>query len=190
SIAEFWQRWHISLSTFLKEYLYIPMGGNRKGRFNTYRNLFITMVLGGLWHGAAWSYAVWGAYHGLALAIERYVMQGRKPVDTWLLSFLKGCMVFTVVSFGWLLFKLPIFWQAVLYCKTIFLAPFYSTDKDRLLLIFLYSMPVIVYHAIYIMDNQFSARFHKNLSASIYAILLFLILFNSGTSGSFIYFQF
>ena len=73
TFSEFWKRWHISLSTFLKEYLYFPLGGSRKGRLRTYINLTITMVLGGLWHGAAWSYAVWGAFHGFALALERLI---------------------------------------------------------------------------------------------------------------------
>ncbi|MEZ6126145.1 MAG: MBOAT family O-acyltransferase [Planctomycetaceae bacterium] len=66
SFSEFWRRWHVSLSSFLKEYLYIPLGGNRSGRLRTYRNLLLTMILGGLWHGAAWSYAIWGLAHGLA----------------------------------------------------------------------------------------------------------------------------
>ena len=70
-IADFWHRWHISLSSWLRDYLYIPLGGNRAGKFNTYRNLMLTMLLGGLWHGAAWTFVVWGALHGLALAVHR-----------------------------------------------------------------------------------------------------------------------
>ncbi len=72
SITEFWQRWHISLSTWLRDYLYIPLGGNRKGNTRTYANLMITMLLGGLWHGASWRFVIWGGWHGLALAIERF----------------------------------------------------------------------------------------------------------------------
>lgn len=72
TITEFWQRWHISLSTWLRDYLYIPLGGNRKGRARTYINLLLTMVLGGLWHGASWRFVIWGAWHGAALAIERF----------------------------------------------------------------------------------------------------------------------
>ncbi len=72
TITELWQRWHISLSTWLKDYLYIPLGGNRKGTFNTYRNLMLTMLLGGLWHGAAWRFVIWGGMHGIALVIERF----------------------------------------------------------------------------------------------------------------------
>lgn len=190
SFAEFWQRWHISLSSFLKEYLYIPLGGNRHGEFNTYRNLFITMVLGGLWHGAAWSYAVWGAYHGLALAIERYLGTSIRFRKTPLLTFLQGCVVFGLVSLGWLFFKLPDFSHAWLYIQRIVLAPFYSTDKERLLIIALYSAPVILYHIAYLSKRSTVGRIRPALSPVVYAILLFMIVLNSGSSGDFIYFQF
>ena len=73
SIQDFWRRWHISLSSWLRDYLYIPLGGNRLGSLLTYRNLMITMLLGGLWHGAAWTFVVWGLLHGIGLAIHRYV---------------------------------------------------------------------------------------------------------------------
>ncbi len=78
SITEFWQRWHITLSSWLRDYLYIPLGGNRKGTFNTYRNLILTMVLGGLWHGANWTFVVFGAVQGLLLTLERMLAGGRK----------------------------------------------------------------------------------------------------------------
>jgi alginate O-acetyltransferase complex protein AlgI len=76
SIADFWRRWHMSLSTWLRDYLYIPLGGNRGGAFKTYRNLMTTMVLGGLWHGAAWTFVAWGALHGGALAVHRALFAG------------------------------------------------------------------------------------------------------------------
>jgi alginate O-acetyltransferase complex protein AlgI len=73
SITDFWRRWHMSLSAWLKDYLYIPLGGNRRGRGRTYVNLLIVMGLGGLWHGAAWKFAVWGLWHGVLLAFERFL---------------------------------------------------------------------------------------------------------------------
>ena len=76
SITDFWRRWHISLSTFLRDYLYIPLGGNRKGPRRTYVNLIVVMLLGGLWHGANWTFVAWGAYHGTLLAFERF--QGKQ----------------------------------------------------------------------------------------------------------------
>ncbi len=78
SLQDFWRRWHISLSTWLRDYLYVPLGGNRHGEAKTYRNLFLTMFLGGVWHGAAWTFVFWGTFHGGMLAIERYM---RKKLD-------------------------------------------------------------------------------------------------------------
>jgi alginate O-acetyltransferase complex protein AlgI len=73
--ADFWRRWHITLSSWLRDYLYIPLGGNRKGEFRTYFNLMMTMLLGGLWHGASWTFVVWGAMHGIYLCIEKWIRQ-------------------------------------------------------------------------------------------------------------------
>ena len=75
--SDFWQRWHVSLSTWLRDYLYIPLGGNRGSRFKTYRNMFLVMALGGLWHGAAWPYVLWGSYHGVLLVLERLILDAR-----------------------------------------------------------------------------------------------------------------
>ena len=105
---EFWSRWHISLSTWLRDYLYIPLGGNRNGNAQTYRNLIITMVLGGLWHGAAWNFVLWGLYHGIALSIHRAIgsirsaARERKSVVN---DLLKITLFFIVISYGWLLFR-------------------------------------------------------------------------------------
>ena len=74
-LGDFWRRWHISLSTWFRDYVYIPLGGNRKGAARRYLNLMVTMLLGGLWHGAAWTFVLWGAFHGALLAVER--MRGK-----------------------------------------------------------------------------------------------------------------
>lgn len=84
SIDDFWRRWHISLSSWLRDYLYIPLGGNRKGETKTYRNLFATMVLGGLWHGAAWTFVAWGALHGAALAFHRAFFKETTKLGFWI----------------------------------------------------------------------------------------------------------
>ena len=102
SFGEFWQRWHMTLSRFLRDFLYIPLGGNRKGKLKTIRNLMITMLLGGLWHGAAWGFVLWGAIHGIALVIE-HQFRGKvrlpKPV-AWFL-------VFNIVCLAWIPFRAP-----------------------------------------------------------------------------------
>src|SRR5256885_12487742 len=76
SLQDFWRRWHMSLSSWLRDYLYIPLGGNRQGRARTYVNLMLTMLLGGLWHGANWTFVVWGGIHGAGLAVERFLTGG------------------------------------------------------------------------------------------------------------------
>ncbi|MFZ4478521.1 MAG: MBOAT family O-acyltransferase [Rhodoferax sp.] len=103
SITEFWKRWHMSLSNWLREYLYISLGGNRKGPTRTYINLFLTMLLGGLWHGANWTFVLWGAWHGGILMLERYWDQrfGKPLLPAWLQVF--KTMLLVIV--GWILFR-------------------------------------------------------------------------------------
>ena len=111
TITEFWRRWHISLSSWLKDYLYISLGGNRRGKVRTYINLLITMLLGGLWHGASMRFILWGALHGVALAIHKWVMgcfPGCKATGAEMPAwrrFLGVCFTFHVVCFGWILFR-------------------------------------------------------------------------------------
>ena len=104
SITEFWRRWHISLSTWLRDYLYIPLGGNRKGKRRTYINLLLTMVLGGLWHGANWTFVLWGAWHGAILAAERLL--GGKKECPWP-HLIAWPMTFLFVMIGWVVFRAP-----------------------------------------------------------------------------------
>lgn len=103
SVTEFWRRWHISLSNWLRDYLYIPLGGNRGGTLKTYRNLMLTMVLGGLWHGANWTFFLWGAWHGLFLSIERLIMrQGSTAIWPTGLGWLCTMLI---VLIGWVMFR-------------------------------------------------------------------------------------
>jgi alginate O-acetyltransferase complex protein AlgI len=101
SFRDFWRRWHMTLSRFLRDFLYIPLGGNRGGKWKTARNLMITMTLGGLWHGAAWGFVLWGALHGACLMIERMLSGRVKAPPAWL----RWAIVFHVVVFGWILFR-------------------------------------------------------------------------------------
>ncbi|WP_166415628.1 MBOAT family O-acyltransferase [Cochlodiniinecator piscidefendens] len=108
SITEFWRRWHISLSNWLRDYLYVPLGGNRKGTLKTYRNLLITMVLGGLWHGANWTFVLWGSWHGFFLAIERWRtrrIQG-EVMRIWP-RYIGWPFTTLVVLLGWVMFRAP-----------------------------------------------------------------------------------
>src|SRR3954447_9041609 len=98
---EFWRRWHMTLSRFLRDFLYIPLGGNRGGRWKTYRNLMLTMVLGGLWHGAAWTFVLWGAFQGAGLCIEHLLGERWERVPVWL----RWVVTFHLICFGWILFR-------------------------------------------------------------------------------------
>jgi alginate O-acetyltransferase complex protein AlgI len=114
SITEFWRRWHISLSTWLRDYLYIPIGGNRLGPGRTYANLAIVMILGGLWHGAAWTFAIWGAIHGSMLMLERW--RGKKSFYEKLPGPVRTAFTFVVVLFTWVFFRSSDLQLALTYC--------------------------------------------------------------------------
>jgi D-alanyl-lipoteichoic acid acyltransferase DltB (MBOAT superfamily) len=110
SLQEFWRRWHITLSRWLRDYLYIPLGGNRDGVGRTYLNLFLTMVLGGLWHGANWTFVMWGFIHGTGLVVERYVKTRwaeRSPLGLpyWLVAGLQWLLTFSIVCGAWVFFR-------------------------------------------------------------------------------------
>ena len=113
SITEFWRRWHISLSTWLRDYLYVPLGGNRHGSVRTYRNLMLTMLLGGLWHGASWNFVIWGAIHGGGLAAERRF--GTISTLSRTPRAFRVALTFLVVSLAWVFFRAPTLTSATQY---------------------------------------------------------------------------
>jgi alginate O-acetyltransferase complex protein AlgI len=124
SITDFWRRWHISLSTWLRDYLYISLGGNRKGRLMTYRNLMLTMLLGGLWHGASWNFLIWGGYHGGLLAVERAI-RGDRPLReewTWYYPF-QAIGTFALVMIGWVFFRAANLTQSMQVLHQMFRGP-------------------------------------------------------------------
>src|ERR1039457_3084608 len=105
SITDFWRRWHISLSTWLRDYLYIPLGGSRHGKWMTYRNLMLTMLLGGLWHGASWNFLIWGGYHGALLSIERALGVNADHEEwTWTYPF-RASLTVALALIGWVFFR-------------------------------------------------------------------------------------
>ncbi len=118
SLQDFWRRWHMTLSRWLRDYLYIPLGGNRKGRLLTYRNLLVTMLLGGLWHGAAWTFVAWGGIHGIGLAVERFRQDLRRahgrpePTSTLPRRVFARLLTFHVVCFAWIFFRADSFGRA------------------------------------------------------------------------------
>ncbi|MFZ1218231.1 MAG: MBOAT family protein [Chthoniobacterales bacterium] len=118
SITDFWRRWHISLSTWLREYLYVPLGGNRRGTRRTYFNLVLTMLLGGLWHGASWNFVIWGGLHGGMLAFER--SQGREGFYHNLPRLFRIAFTFLIVLLGWVFFRASDLPRALQYLASMF----------------------------------------------------------------------
>jgi D-alanyl-lipoteichoic acid acyltransferase DltB (MBOAT superfamily) len=128
SLQDFWRRWHMTLSRFLRDYLYIPMGGSRGSKAATYRNLMLTMLIGGLWHGAAWTFVVWGGIHGTGLAIEHFRADRRQalglsdPEDTPRRHFVEWLITFNVVCLAWVFFRSPTFDIAFTMLERLFTA--------------------------------------------------------------------
>jgi alginate O-acetyltransferase complex protein AlgI len=188
SFSEFWTRWHMSLSNWLRTYLYIPLGGNRKGRFRTYLNLMIVMGLGGLWHGAGLSYLTWGLFHGLFLVVERPFLNFFEKTDSTILRGLRIGVVFLGVTMLWIFFKLPNFDHALSYLAGMFES---STNPNPPKLFYnlalLYSLPVILQH--FGMASLFEGRL-KSWQPWLYGVLAALAYLEAGPETAFIYFQF
>ncbi len=194
SLGEFWRRWHISLSSWLRDYLYFPLGGNRRGRFRTYLNLFLVMAIGGLWHGAAWSFAIWGLYHGLGLAVERWVAERWPSLGTLVPRWLGVMLAVSFVSLGWLLFRLPDFEHVLVYIRCI--AENWGLglggQKRLWIYLFVFCLPVVLMHAwaAGALGGSAKGRAPRIGDWVLYGFLGFCILASSGLPGSFIYFQF
>lgn len=192
SFSEFWRRWHISLSSFLKEYLYITLGGNRRGKFRTYFNLMLTMILGGLWHGAALAFAIWGTFHGLALAIERLTRDifGKPNSKNIFFQVFHGLKVFLGVSIAWILFKLSNFPLTIQFFQILWINTSLPINYNDITYIGVYSLPIILYHFWYLWRQTKYPTWLYRYDFIMYAFLLFLTIMGSGTSQAFIYFQF
>lgn len=126
SVTDFWHRWHISLSTWLRDYLYISLGGNRKGKIRTYVNLILTMLLGGLWHGASWNFVVWGGLHGVALAVHKFfrnlMHRPKNYRSTELRKFFAVILTFHFVCLGWIFFRNTTFEASLTMIQQVFTA--------------------------------------------------------------------
>ncbi len=124
-ITDFWHRWHISLSRWLRDYLYIPLGGNRHGRLQTYRNLMLTMLLGGMWHGASWNFIIWGGYHGALLSSERVFRRGNASEgNRWTVFYpLQAAVTFGLVMIGWVFFRAATFHDSLFVLRQMFFVP-------------------------------------------------------------------
>jgi len=216
SITEFWRRWHLSLSSWLRDYLYIPLGGNRKGTGRTYFNLFLVMFLGGLLHGAAWKFAIWGSLHGVFLAAERLASRNQKPEarsqtvpitrlpsssssssssGLWSLvsGFLKWLMTFHLVTALWLTFMMPDMASIGAFFRGIASGNLRFSGPPVFSLVF-YGSAVVLYHAWGWLREHREGLALKLLRSPIeplvQGIMIFLVVTNPGAPRGFIYFQF
>jgi alginate O-acetyltransferase complex protein AlgI len=192
NIADFWRRWHISLSTWLRDYLFIPLGGSRGSTWQTCRNLFVTMLLGGLWHGASWTFVAWGAWHGLLLVAHRLV---RWPASaSAVVRPLAMLSTFMAVAIGWVFFRAPSFGDAATMLSHLF----YPTAGNSLAAAQVATTAVIL--VILVLGHLIGAlvdlrRWERampemTLGAALTVLLLLVLLLSPENGNAFIYFQF
>ncbi len=194
--SDFWQRWHVSLSTWLRDYLYVPLGGNRKGTYRTYRNLALTMLLGGLWHGAAWNFVIWGAYHGLLLVLYRLL--DRQPEHSEPRNFArprvlaKWALMLTLTLIGWICFRARSPAQIVYMISHLgWATTAQSVPWARDLLFFAVPLLLVEMGQYFSRDLLFLTKIHPVKRVPIYAVLAIgIMIFGVTTHGEFIYFQF
>lgn len=199
SMTDFWRRWHISLSTWFKEYLYIPLGGNRVGPRRVYFNLFVVFLITGLWHGAEWSFILWGLYNGVFLILEKFFRIGAEEPAGFPKRLLRHGYLLVVVLFGWVLFRAPDIGSAGYYLKTmlglsdpsqVYQTVFrYLTNEYMLLLAI--ACPVAAGLFRNVVKTHASPL--KQIAADLFALLLLLLSLISlagSTHNPFIYFRF
>ena len=184
--SDFWRRWHISLSTILRDYLYIPMGGGRDGELLTCRNLMITMLLGGLWHGANWTFVVWGAYHGLLLIASRY---GFVKLDT-MPELLRRGVTFLLVVVGWVLFRADSFTMATGWLRKMFVWDAASSIAGAGTLVLLILIAGGLAHGC---PNSFEISHRWGWASALALTVLFaacMVVIYGSKASPFLYFQF
>ncbi len=195
--SDFWRRWHISLSTWLRDYLYVPLGGNRMGNARTYINLMLTMLLGGLWHGASWTFVVWGGLHGTYLAVERYIQRRVAPsaVSRSLpFQIALAMLTYFLVNLTWVFFRARDFGTArrlIASMLTLSGGPKVLTSANVALVI-VPVLAILVIHGL-MRDRtleEVASRAPWWLSATTLGLMLLAIAASQGSSNAFIYFQF
>jgi alginate O-acetyltransferase complex protein AlgI len=192
NITEFWRRWHISLSNWLRDYVYIPLGGNRFGRVRAGKNLMLTMTLGGLWHGASWNFVIWGMLHGLLLVLDKHVSFLRNHIST-MRSFLFAVTTFLIVSLMWLPFRADDFGVTLAMLSRLFEFSMPASLTVAHLLLLAFSLGIIIHHKISFVSNYALILFSKlpvAVMAFIVSLYVNLIVVFGTMEQPFIYFQF
>jgi len=203
NVSEFWKRWHISLSSWLRDYLYITLGGNRNGQLMTYRNLFVTMFLGGLWHGASWVFILWGCLHGIYLSLYRYLNERKSKADTlvqnkinlFIGDALSVIFTFHIVSLTWVFFRAPDLKTAYSYLSTLFNPSFWGYTGGSLsfvtlfYILFVFALDFPMYKSG--QELLLTNKTHWTIRSAVYAGLILILTFlGESNVQPFIYFQF
>lgn len=191
SIQDFWRRWHITLSRFLRDYIYIPLGGNRNGEFKTLSNLMITFIIGGIWHGAGWTFVFWGFLHGAGLIVHRLW----KRAGFELPNVIALILTFNFVNIAWVFFRAPTWTDAVNVLAAMF-GVGKSLDISVTVITDVYAIPMAlcgIALLFYKNTNQLSEEFtfnKKHMVSAISLIVLGMLFINSTTANDFLYFDF
>ena len=193
--SDLWRRWHISLSTWLRDYLYIPLGGNKHGVLRMYVALMVTMLLGGLWHGAALTFVIWGALHGIYLVIERLLRNKIHIKINAINGIFLALLTYTLVNFTWVFFRAREFSTAKNMITSML---FMNGDGEKLLQSFdilkVFVLITLLFICHWVMRNTSMEEVSKKTSPWIlgigWAVMFFLIAIAQGSGEQFIYFQF
>ena len=196
--SDFWRRWHISLSTWLRDYLYVPLGGNRLGRRRTYVNLMTTMLLGGLWHGASWTFVAWGGLHGTYLAVERYLTErfsGHRLATTTVSRIGLALLTYVLVLVTWVFFRAQDFPSAWRLLESMFGV---AGEGEKVLywigIIEVATVTVVMLAAHWRMrDTTLEAVVERTpawIIATVWTLMAFAVITTQGSGNAFIYFQF
>lgn len=195
SLQDFWRRWHISLSTWLRDYLYIPLGGNRHGEAKTYRNVLLTMLIGGFWHGANWTFVAWGAIHGVGLAVERFAFEGKSATAApsgWKVWF-KRIWIFHLVCLAWIFFRAQSVGDALHYLASFAKWNWRPEYQTAALLVGGYALLLLLMDALNERrgEEYLLERTSPWVRIGVGLVLIGIVLFFTGNqSNAFIYFQF
>jgi len=196
--SDFWRRWHISLSSWLRDYLYIPLGGNRKGNLRTYANLMTTMLLGGLWHGASWTFVVWGGLHGAYLTVERWLNARFGDHEIWrtiAARIFLATVTYFLVNITWVFFRATDFsaaWRMIVTMLTFVTEGEKVLPTIHILQVIVTIIAMLAVHW-YMRERQLEevvARLPAWVAGVAWGVMIVLIIITQGGSDAFIYFQF
>ena len=193
NIQDFWRRWHISLSSWLRDYLYIPLGGNRHGETKTYRNLMTTMLLGGLWHGANWTFVIWGGIHGGGLAADRKFLRGKSPRPGVWWKWIRRIFVFHLVCLAWIFFRAQSLHAAWAMLRGFMIWNWRPEFPSAFLFLALFSLPLLLLD-LYMESSGdeycfASASVRPRVAVGLACVLVIAFL-GANQANAFIYFQF